>query len=125
MNVDSIRQFCLLLPAGNRKPAMGRRFVFQGIGKNLCHREPGLNSSGSLFQVHAGKVCRTVEQEGITPAPYVGRYKWVLLERLDVLRDGELRDLIRESYAMVAAKTRPKTKSKKRSGRGANKRTKK
>ncbi len=44
------------------------------------------------------------EQEGIRPAPYVGRYKWVLLDRLDVLGDEELEDLIRQSYEMVAVK---------------------
>jgi predicted DNA-binding protein (MmcQ/YjbR family) len=49
------------------------------------------------------------EQEGISPAPYVGRYKWVLLERLAVLSPPELKELIRESYAMVASKTKVKT----------------
>ena len=44
------------------------------------------------------------EQEGIRPAPYVGRYKWVLLEKLDVLADEMLRDLIRQSYDLVVAK---------------------
>jgi len=45
-----------------------------------------------------------LEQEGIRPAPYVGRYKWVLLERLDVLPREESEALIQQSYTMVAAK---------------------
>ena len=50
------------------------------------------------------------EREGIVPAPYVGRYKWALLERLDVVRDSELRDLIGQSYSMVVAKTETPTR---------------
>ena len=42
--------------------------------------------------------------EGITPAPYVGRYKWVMVERFDILHEEALEDLIRQSYEMVAAK---------------------
>ena len=46
------------------------------------------------------------EREGIRPAPYVGRYKWVMLDRLDALRDPELEDFITQSYEMVAAKAK-------------------
>ena len=45
-----------------------------------------------------------VEREDIRPAPYVGRYKWVILDRLDALSWDELQEFIRESYEMVAAK---------------------
>ncbi len=44
-----------------------------------------------------------MEREDIAPAPYVGRYKWVILNRLDALHNHELRDLLRQSYVMVAA----------------------
>lgn len=54
------------------------------------------------------------EQEGIGPAPYVGRYKGVLLERLDVLSDSELREFIRESYEMVASKAKTKAKPRRK-----------
>jgi len=53
-----------------------------------------------------------VEIEGISPAPYVGRYKWVMLANSNVLPAKELEALIRRSYELVAAKA-PKTGSKK------------
>jgi predicted DNA-binding protein (MmcQ/YjbR family) len=53
------------------------------------------------------------ELEGIVPGPYVGRHKWVMLERLDRLSDFELRDVITRSYDLVAAKTKT-LKSKRR-----------
>ena len=58
------------------------------------------------------KFVELCEQEGIIPAPYVGRYKWVLLQSLDVLGDEELEDLIRQSYGMVASKLQGKAKGK-------------
>jgi len=53
-----------------------------------------------------------VEREDIHPAPYVGRYKWVILDRLDALRKEELEDLIRQSYDMVASKA-PRLRTRK------------
>jgi predicted DNA-binding protein (MmcQ/YjbR family) len=45
-----------------------------------------------------------LEIEGISPAPYVGRYKWVMLANSNVLAANELESLIRQSYDLVAAK---------------------
>jgi predicted DNA-binding protein (MmcQ/YjbR family) len=67
------------------------------------------------FKCTPERFAELCEQEGISPAPYVGRYKWVLVERLDVLGDEELEDLIRQSYEMVAGKGKGKSKIKKRS----------
>jgi predicted DNA-binding protein (MmcQ/YjbR family) len=47
----------------------------------------------------------------------VGRYKWVMLDRLDAVRWGELQQLIRESYEMVAAKVPKKRVGKKSNAR--------
>jgi predicted DNA-binding protein (MmcQ/YjbR family) len=56
-----------------------------------------------------------LEIEGISPAPYVGRYKWVMLANSNVLPTNELQKLIRQSYELVAAKApQKKTKPKKK-----------
>jgi predicted DNA-binding protein (MmcQ/YjbR family) len=54
-----------------------------------------------------------IEREDIRPAPYVGRYQWVMLDRLDAVRWDELQELIRDSYQRVAAKARKKKSPKK------------
>ena len=85
----------------------GKIFAMLGLGsvpQNLC------------FKCTPQKFVELVEQEGIGPAPYVGRYKWVLLERLDVLRDEELEDLIRESYKMVVGKRKVNVKGSNHEG---------
>jgi predicted DNA-binding protein (MmcQ/YjbR family) len=59
-----------------------------------------------VFKCNPEKFGELVEQDGISPAPYVGRYKWVSLQRLDVLPWSELKDLLEQSYGMVAAKAK-------------------
>jgi predicted DNA-binding protein (MmcQ/YjbR family) len=104
MNVDSIRRFCLSFPAAEENLQWGDDLCFK-VGRKIF----AILAVDSLppklcFKCTPEKFAELVEQEDIIPAPYVGRYKWVLLQRLDVLRKTELEDLIRESYAMVLAK---------------------
>jgi len=60
-----------------------------------------------------------IEREDIRPAPYVGRYKWVMLDRLDALRWDELQGLIEQSYEMVAAKASTKILAKRKKKRSS------
>ncbi|MGB9105789.1 MAG: hypothetical protein WCC59_13595, partial [Terriglobales bacterium] len=45
-----------------------------------------------------------LEIEGIRRAPYIGKHDWVELERMDLLRDAEMRELIAESYQNIRSK---------------------
>ena len=57
-----------------------------------------------------------MEIEGISIAPYVGRYNCVMLANSDILPPAELEALIRQSSEMVAANA-PKKKAAKRKAR--------
>jgi predicted DNA-binding protein (MmcQ/YjbR family) len=52
-----------------------------------------------------------IEQEGIDPAPYMARNKWVAIERFAVLSDKELKCLLRTSYDMVLEKLPKKVRA--------------
>lgn len=41
------------------------------------------------------------EMDGVNPSPYLARYKWVSLERLDTLKDDMIQNLVTDSYRMV------------------------
>ena len=71
----------------------------------------GLDNVRFTFKCAPEVFTELIEREDIDPSPYLGRYKWVILHRLDALRNDELKDLIRQSYEMVAAKA-PKKISK-------------
>jgi predicted DNA-binding protein (MmcQ/YjbR family) len=62
-----------------------------------------------------------IEREDVRPSPYLGRYNWVMLERLDALGNDELRDLIRQSYEIVVAKSPKLRASSARKGSGKKK----
>jgi predicted DNA-binding protein (MmcQ/YjbR family) len=58
-----------------------------------------------------------LEIEGISIAPYVGRYKWIKLDNPNVLPAEELEALIRKSYELVAAKAPKKKPAGKKAAR--------
>jgi len=111
MNVDSIRAYCLDFPEAREKLQWGDALCFKVREKMFAVL--GLDRVRLTFKCTPEIFAELIEREDIHPAPYVGRYKWVLLDRMDALRADELKDLIRQSYEMVAAKT-PGKKSGKR-----------
>jgi predicted DNA-binding protein (MmcQ/YjbR family) len=102
MSVDSIREFCLAFPQATEKLQWGDDLCFKIGGKIFAML--GLDNPWLCFKCTPESFAELIEREDIRPAPYVGRYKWVMLDRLDAVRWDELRDLIKQSYAMVAAK---------------------
>jgi predicted DNA-binding protein (MmcQ/YjbR family) len=112
MNVDSVRGYCLSFPQARENLQWGETVCFKVAGKIFATLSLNSVPQSLCFKCTPEKFAELCEQEGIRPAPYVGRYKWVLLERLDVLFDEELEDLIRQSYEMVAGRGKPKAKTK-------------
>src|SRR3981081_4592574 len=103
MNVDAIREFC---------PAFPRATETLQWGDNLCFKIGGkifvllwLDDPRLCFKCTPERFAEFIEREDIRPAPYAGRYKWVMLDRLDALSNDELEELVRQSYDMVVAKT--------------------
>jgi len=58
-----------------------------------------------------------LEIEGISVAPYVGRYSWVMLADSNVLPAHKLDALIRQSYELVSAKAPKKNAGRKKAKR--------
>lgn len=51
-------------------------------------------------------------REGVQPAPYLARYHWVKVDRLDRLSSAEWKKLIPEAYNLIASRL-PKTLKRK------------
>ena len=111
MNTDTIREFCLAFPQATENLQWGDDLCFKIGGKIFVTL--GLDNPRLCFKCTPEMFGELIEREDIHPAPYVGRYKWVMLDRLDAVRWDELRELIRQSYEMVAAKAPRKTFGKK------------
>ncbi len=61
-------------------------------------------SGGVSIKCNPEKFSELIELEGIDPAAYVGRYKWVHISDLDSVSPAELKDLIGISYRLVRGK---------------------
>jgi predicted DNA-binding protein (MmcQ/YjbR family) len=112
MNIDSIRAHCLAFPRATEKLQWGDDLCFKIAGKIFAILS--LDDPRLCFKCSPEVFAELIEREDIRPAPYVGRYKWVMLDHLDAVRDSELEGLIQQSYNMVAAKAPKQSKSKPR-----------
>jgi predicted DNA-binding protein (MmcQ/YjbR family) len=121
MNIDGVREFCLSFPKATEKLQWDDALCFKVQGKIFSIL--GLDDARLCFKCTPEVFLELVEREDIGPAPYLGRYKWVLLDHLQALPDDEIRELVTASYEMVAAKA-PKTPKKQRT-REVAKRSKK
>jgi predicted DNA-binding protein (MmcQ/YjbR family) len=106
MSVESIRSFCLSFPHASEKLQWGEVLCFKVGGKIFALLSLSSVPPRLMFKCEPEIFAELVEQEDIIPAPYLGRYKWVALERLDVLPWTDIENLIAQSYEMVAAKAR-------------------
>jgi predicted DNA-binding protein (MmcQ/YjbR family) len=107
MNVDAIREYCLSFPRATEKLQWGDNLCFKIGGKIFAIM--GLDNPRLCFKCTPETFAELIEREYIRPAPHVGRYKWVMLDRLDAVQWDELQELIEQSYEMVVAKA-PKKK---------------
>jgi len=119
MNVDGLRKFCLSFPQAKEKLQWGENLCFKVRGKIFAILNLGSVPQSICFKCDPERFAELTEREGVVPAPYLGRYKWVLVESLDVMDGWELEELLGESYRMVAEKlVKPKRRVRKKQRKG-------
>jgi len=106
MTLERLRETCLGLPGTTEQIQWGADLVFKVGGKMFCVActEPGPDTVALSFKCDPDRFAELVEREGIRPAPYLARAKWVALDRFDTLPPRELSALIENAYALVVAR---------------------
>jgi len=115
--LDSIREYCLSLPGVTENIQWEDALLFRVGGKIFV--SVNLNPAGEdriAFKCDPETFAELLEREGARPAAYVGRFQWIGLRDFNVLPAAELREMIRASYDLIAAKL-PKKKLPARRGR--------
>jgi predicted DNA-binding protein (MmcQ/YjbR family) len=103
MNIESLQKICKSLPAVTEDIKWGNDLCFS-IGKKMfCVIGLQIPSSAS-FKVKDEEFEEMSTREGLVPAPYVARYKWVLVTDLDKLSKKEWEFYINQSYHLVKSK---------------------
>ena len=116
MNLESLRAHCMSFPHATENIQWGADLVFKIGGKMFCVTCVEKPSAHAMsFKATPENFEQLIENEGVVPAPYLARAKWVALERFDSLPAKELKRLVRESYDMVFA-TLPKKTQRELSG---------
>jgi predicted DNA-binding protein (MmcQ/YjbR family) len=110
MNIEQLRKFCLSMPGATEDIKWGADLCFCVGEKMFCVTGADSIAGGLSLKCTPEKFEELIELEGIDPAAYVGRYKWVRISDLDAVRPFELNELIKTSYQLVFDKLPPKIK---------------
>ena len=112
MNLDWIREYCLSLPHATEKVQWKIDLLFCIGGKMflVANTEPG-DAHKFSFKCSEERFHELLEREGVIPAPYLARAKWVAVKEYNTLEPGELRVYIRDAYEQVLAKLPKKTQA--------------
>ena len=112
MTLSRLRDLCLALPGVTEQIQWGKDLVFKVGGKMFCVTCTDLDPSHDVitsFKCDDETFGMLVERDGIIPAPYLARAKWVGIKAFDALDDREYKELIPRAYAIVAATLPKKT----------------
>lgn len=110
MNIEHLRKFCLSFPGATEDIKWGSDLCFCVGGKMFCVTGADTIAGGLSLKCTPEKFEELIEREGIDPAAYVGRYKWVRISELDAVTPTELKELIKTSYQLVFDRLPPKIK---------------
>src|SRR5581483_4828502 len=85
MNFDRLRTLCLSLPGATENLQWEDELCFKVRGKIFAMVSLSSVPQRLVFKSDPEGFQELLEREGVSPAPYVGRYKWVMLESLEFL----------------------------------------
>ena len=106
MTLTRLRELCLSLPGATEQIQWGKDLVFKVGGKMFCvaNTDPVGSEIATSFKCDDETFAELIERDGIVPAPYLARAKWVGLQSFGALEDREYKGLIPRAYELVKAK---------------------
>ncbi|MFI5141799.1 MAG: MmcQ/YjbR family DNA-binding protein [Bacteroidia bacterium] len=103
MNIETIRSICNKLPHVTEDIKWGNDLCFLIGGKMFC--VVGLNEELKVsIKVMDEEFEVLTNLDGIIPAPYVAKHKWVLVEKPNIFNQKKWQLYISQSYSLVKAK---------------------
>lgn len=110
MTLEEIQNICRQLPAVTEDIKWENDLVFSVGGKMFC--VVGLDQSpvSASFKVTDEEFEEICTWPGFKPAPYVAKYKWVLIEDINKMKKADWNKYLRQSYQLVSDKLSAKLK---------------
>src|ERR1043165_3542913 len=114
MNIEDIQTFCRKMVGVTEDIKWGHDLVFSIGGKMFCVVELEQVPTSASFKVKDEEFDELSGKPGFKPAPYVAKYKWVLLEDITKMKKTDWNHYLKHSYELVKSKL--PTKAKKQLG---------
>jgi predicted DNA-binding protein (MmcQ/YjbR family) len=110
MNVEDIREICKRMPQVTEDIKWGNDLVFSIGGKMFCVVGLQQSPTTASFKVTDEEFETLSGAQGFKPAPYVAKYKWVLIDDVAKMRKTDWERYLQQSYGLVREKLTPKIK---------------
>jgi predicted DNA-binding protein (MmcQ/YjbR family) len=110
MNVEGIQVICKALPSVTVDIKWGHDLVFSIGGKMFCVVGLDQSPTTASFKVKEEEFEEICSRNVFKPAPYVAKYKWVLIDDLHKMNQKDWNQYIRQSYDLVRDKLPAKMK---------------
>ncbi len=111
VTLPRLRKLCLSFAGATEQIQWGADLVFKVGGKMFCVACTEIAPNVTSFKCDDETFAELCERDGVIPAPYLARAKWVALERWDAIEDRELASLLERSYTLVREKLPKATQS--------------
>ena len=110
MDIETLRKICLSFPAATETVKWDNDLVFCVGGKMFCIAalDPPFKC---CFKVPDEEYEELSSSEGMEPAPYMARAKWVMVTRPSRLSKAEWEGRLRGSYELVKGKLTKKERA--------------
>lgn len=103
MNIENLRAYCLSLKGVTEDVKWGHDLCFLIGGKMFCVTNLEGDPSVS-FKVSDSEYDELSVSQGIIPAPYMARNKWVQVQSWDRLTEKEWENYVKQSYELIKSK---------------------
>ncbi|HRE12164.1 MAG TPA: MmcQ/YjbR family DNA-binding protein [Ignavibacteria bacterium] len=112
MNTDWLREYCMSFSGATEEVQWEDHLLFKVGGKifvisaldNTAENMMSMKCDPEIFD-------ELVESEGIVPAPYLAKAKWIAVKKNCRLKPAELKALIKTSYNLVFQKLPKRVKT--------------
>ena len=112
MTLEAIQNICREMPAVTEDIKWGNDLVFSVGEKMFCVVGLDQSPTTASFKVRDDEFEEMCSWPGFKPAPYVAKYKWVLIEDINKMKKADWNKYLRQSYELVRDKLSLKLQNK-------------
>lgn len=102
--LEEIRDFCLKLKGTTEDIKWENHLCFCIGEKMYLVTAPDSVPISASLKVSDEDFERLTAKEGVIPAPYMARYKWIHVDNIERFSQQEITELIQRSYTLIAEK---------------------